>query len=435
MNNNDTVQLHKESFENIYKKMPANTLVFPLEEIDRHDWNRGPYANPYYSFFYKRFSNNILNLLDIQDGQAILILGCGAGSDEKNIRHLFPKCVLWSIDISSEMLIRAVTGGSPSNFSLALAEQLPFPDNCFDRILSREVIEHVINPQGMMNEVYRVLKPEGVAVITTENEESSSPVNFYDGRIYPVISKIFGIPRKQPTFRDQAPSLSEFKGIAAQSHLFLDSVYYDGALYKYLIQLRWVFRNRLAHIAEFFTCLENSKHFSFVFCDQVKYRLLKKEYNKQAVVNKVEYVCPLTHELLKQDRDGHYIGNERNIFYPVRNGYIDFLSSHDQPDNPPVAVHDPKDRSRQHKSAPVMTLKMDKYLLYFNKLTIKIHYMLIQQPGLLFSKKHSKNILFKYVNTLFRNTYGFLYLSSAVIASLLTRGIKRQSTVCKHQST
>lgn len=46
-------------------------------------------------------------------------------------------------------------------------EPLPFPENEFDFIFSKSVIEHIHSPQVMLSSAYAVLKPGGIAVIMT----------------------------------------------------------------------------------------------------------------------------------------------------------------------------------------------------------------------------------------------------------------------------
>lgn len=48
----------------------------------------------------------------------------------------------------------------------ASAENIPVTDQSFDQILLCEVIEHLENPQKVLSECFRVLKPGGRAVIT-----------------------------------------------------------------------------------------------------------------------------------------------------------------------------------------------------------------------------------------------------------------------------
>ncbi len=45
-------------------------------------------------------------------------------------------------------------------------------DDAFDVVVAAEVIEHLENPRFVIREFYRVLRPGGVAIITTPNNES-----------------------------------------------------------------------------------------------------------------------------------------------------------------------------------------------------------------------------------------------------------------------
>jgi len=60
--------------------------------------------------------------------------------------------------------------GAP-NFTLCdlNREPYPYPDCFADVVLSVEVIEHLENPWLHMREVKRILKPGGVAIVTTPN--------------------------------------------------------------------------------------------------------------------------------------------------------------------------------------------------------------------------------------------------------------------------
>ena len=48
-------------------------------------------------------------------------------------------------------------------------QKLPFLDNEFDVALSLEVIEHIWNTENYLNEIQRVLKPNGYVIFTTTN--------------------------------------------------------------------------------------------------------------------------------------------------------------------------------------------------------------------------------------------------------------------------
>ncbi|QSR88431.1 class I SAM-dependent methyltransferase [Methylacidiphilum caldifontis] len=46
---------------------------------------------------------------------------------------------------------------------------LPYADNSFDIVTCTEVIEHLENYRGLFREIYRVLKPQGLVILSTPN--------------------------------------------------------------------------------------------------------------------------------------------------------------------------------------------------------------------------------------------------------------------------
>ena len=50
--------------------------------------------------------------------------------------------------------------------------RIPFDDGTFDICFSIEVIEHLNNPQNVIDEIYRVLKPNGMLFLSTPNVHS-----------------------------------------------------------------------------------------------------------------------------------------------------------------------------------------------------------------------------------------------------------------------
>ena len=61
------------------------------------------------------------------------------------------------------------------------AQAMPFEDASFDGVVTRLAIHHFTKPQDVMNEVFRVLKPGGraiiVDVIVSENPEEAALQN------------------------------------------------------------------------------------------------------------------------------------------------------------------------------------------------------------------------------------------------------------------
>lgn len=60
-------------------------------------------------------------------------------------------------------------GFSACRIVRAYAEALPFPRNSFDYVTSLQVLEHVREPDLMLREMYRVLRPGGLCFISSEN--------------------------------------------------------------------------------------------------------------------------------------------------------------------------------------------------------------------------------------------------------------------------
>jgi SAM-dependent methyltransferase len=93
-------------------------------------------------------------------GGRILDLGCGSGHSYERLGAR----VSVGYDIhrpSLERQARPVTQGD--------IRTLPFRDSSFDGLVSAQSIEHVPDPQRVVNEARRVLRSGGVAVIITPN--------------------------------------------------------------------------------------------------------------------------------------------------------------------------------------------------------------------------------------------------------------------------
>lgn len=94
------------------------------------------------------------------------------------------------------------------DYRLADLYNLDFPDNTFDVVVMREVIEHFKTPEYAVKEVHRVLKPNGRYVLTTPN---------YDSWLLHIIehtyNRFFGGPCK-PYLDDVHPSKFKFKPLA-----------------------------------------------------------------------------------------------------------------------------------------------------------------------------------------------------------------------------
>lgn len=78
---------------------------------------------------------------------------------------------VYGIDIVEEALQKAKKRGLVV-YKSDLNERFPLENNSVDVVVSDQVIEHLHDLDNFVSEIYRVLRPEGYAVVSTENLSS-----------------------------------------------------------------------------------------------------------------------------------------------------------------------------------------------------------------------------------------------------------------------
>ena len=107
-------------------------------------------------------------------GKEVLEIGVGIGSDH----HSFASsgASMTGLDLSREHLRHTrrhlELEGLSTNLHYGDAEASPFPDNTFDLVYSFGVLHHTPNTQKSIDEVFRVLKPGGTALIGVYHRNS-----------------------------------------------------------------------------------------------------------------------------------------------------------------------------------------------------------------------------------------------------------------------
>ena len=77
-------------------------------------------------------------------------------------------------DISPEAISYAIAHYPAARFSVGSANAFPAPDNSVDLVTAFEVIEHLAAWQDLLEEAHRVLKEEGVLLVSTPNKTYDS---------------------------------------------------------------------------------------------------------------------------------------------------------------------------------------------------------------------------------------------------------------------
>ncbi|HAL60883.1 MAG TPA: class I SAM-dependent methyltransferase, partial [Chloroflexi bacterium] len=97
--------------------------------------------------------------------KVILDVGCGLGTYVERLRRFSDR--VYGVDLEASRVAEAAR--RLPDLAAARAEELPFPPGRFDIVLLHEVIEHVEDDREVVQEAYRVAKPQGRIVIFAPN--------------------------------------------------------------------------------------------------------------------------------------------------------------------------------------------------------------------------------------------------------------------------
>jgi len=117
----------------------------------------------------------------VKPGNYVLDIACGSGYGA-NILSEVPQTIIYAGDIDGNSIAGCKTEWKDNKsvcFEVMDATSLRFNNDFFDVIISLETIEHLTGYRKMVAEFARVIKPDGVVIISTPNIKVSSP----DGKI------------------------------------------------------------------------------------------------------------------------------------------------------------------------------------------------------------------------------------------------------------
>ena len=101
----------------------------------------------------------------------IIDVGCGFGGTAIVLAKDFPESEVFGIDLSEPLLslanqkAQAVNLNKRLKFEMVNVERIPYGDDSFDVVLNINMVHLVEDPIQMLNEIERVLAPEGFLFI------------------------------------------------------------------------------------------------------------------------------------------------------------------------------------------------------------------------------------------------------------------------------
>lgn len=130
----------------------------------RHNF-RNLERNECFNRFFYRFSQDILPTA-AKDKNRLLDLGCGMAEFAR-----FAINKGWSVSVAdiSENNVRHASKLGIEAKCLDLNIALPYEDKQFNLVTLIEVLEHIMNAEMLIDEIYRVLKDDGHFLLSTPN--------------------------------------------------------------------------------------------------------------------------------------------------------------------------------------------------------------------------------------------------------------------------
>jgi len=114
---------------------------------------------------------NIIELIERDSSSLLLDLGCDDGHWTSELANRIGTESLYGVEIVKSKAEEARNRGI-NVIESDLNWPLPFQGSSFDVVHANQVIEHISNLDLFVSEIFRILKPGGYVIISTENASS-----------------------------------------------------------------------------------------------------------------------------------------------------------------------------------------------------------------------------------------------------------------------
>jgi len=116
---------------------------------------------------------------ELAGGKVVLDIACGEGYGSAMLAGVSSRVI--GVDISEEAVAHARSKYANENleFFEGRADEIPLPEGSVDLVVSFETIEHHDKHAEMIAEIHRVLRPEGLLIISSPDKREYSDVPGY----------------------------------------------------------------------------------------------------------------------------------------------------------------------------------------------------------------------------------------------------------------
>ena len=174
--------------QDAFKKELAKQYVDPSPEMAGH-------MDTYFRYMFAGAVPEVVEQLGVQEADHVLDVGCGGGHMLHELLRQFPNATASGIDRSAEMVALAkkrnkrdvVTGRATFTVADAI-KAMPFGSNTFDIVYSYALAEFLEDPEPLVRNMHRVLKPGGLLAVCIRNQEETWDMPLFDS-----VSRKYGV--------------------------------------------------------------------------------------------------------------------------------------------------------------------------------------------------------------------------------------------------
>lgn len=148
----------------------------------------------------RKMERNIGNALGLRRGAKVLDAGCGMGIVSRNLARWYGYDIT-GIDLLDFNLQKAESEAKkPENSDLKLRylemdyHKLKFTDKTFNGVYTTETFVHSSDPEKVLKEFYRVLKPKGRLVQLEYSHDPYSEMSAKDKETFKFVNKLAAMP-------------------------------------------------------------------------------------------------------------------------------------------------------------------------------------------------------------------------------------------------